>query len=81
MPRLRVLSGMELIRILGRFGFLPESQRGDHVKLRRYLPTGVRQNVTVPVHNELDRGTLLAIYRQCLRFIPEAELHRYFYNA
>ena len=33
MPRLRVLSGNELLRIFSKFGFDPFSQRGSHMKL------------------------------------------------
>jgi hypothetical protein len=49
MPKLKLLSGREVLAILAGFGFLPES-----------------------------RGTLLAISRQALRFIPEPELRGHF---
>lgn len=35
MPKLRRLSGDEVIAILGQFGFQVQAQRGSHVKLRR----------------------------------------------
>lgn len=70
MPKVRVLSGEEVIRVLNAFGFAFAAQRGSHVKVQRTLPDGSRQGLTVPLHRELDRGTLLAIYRQALRFIP-----------
>ena len=35
MPRLRRLSGAELVRIFRGFGFAVHSQRGSHMKLRR----------------------------------------------
>lgn len=78
MPKLRVLSGDDVLRILHSFGFVPVSQRGSHVKVQRKLPDGSRQSLTVPLHGEMDRGTLLAIYRQALRFIPEDELRSRF---
>ena len=53
MPKLRRLSGAEIIAILGRFGFTVHSQRGSHVKLRRVLAGGVIQTLTVPTHPEL----------------------------
>jgi len=56
MPKLKVLSGAEVLRILNQFGFVSESQRGSHVKVRRVLPSGVRQSLTVPLHREIDRG-------------------------
>ena len=80
MPRLRALSGGDLIRTFARFGFLEISQRGSHVKLRCVLVNGVRENLTVPLHDELDRGTLQAIDRQASRYITEAELRSHFYT-
>jgi hypothetical protein len=43
MPRLRRLSGSEVIRILEDFGFAVLTQRGSHVKLRRIGPAGEKQ--------------------------------------
>lgn len=40
MPRLRVLSGREVLLMLREFGFEQYSQRGSHVKVRRVLATG-----------------------------------------
>jgi predicted RNA binding protein YcfA (HicA-like mRNA interferase family) len=79
MPGLRRLSGREVISILQRFGFQPVSQRGSHVKLMRETTTA-RQTLTVPAHSELDTGTLRAILRQASRFVPEDDLHPYFYS-
>jgi hypothetical protein len=47
--------------------------------MRGVLPSGARQSLTVPLHREIDRGTLMAIYRQALRFIEAEELHDYFF--
>ena len=80
MPKLRVLSGQDVLRILNAFGFAFASQRGSHVKVKRMLPGGSHQSLTVPLHGEVDRGTLLAIYRQAVRFIPEDELRSRFYT-
>ena len=80
MPKLRRLSGGDLVHTFARFGFRQFSQRGSHVKLRRVLVNGVRENLTVPSHDELDRGTLQAIYRQASRYITEAELRSHFYT-
>ena len=79
MPKLRVLSGANLLAILQLFGFEVLSQRGSHVKLIR-LQDGRRQILTVPNHKELDKGTLKAIYRQASAFIPEDELTAHFYH-
>jgi predicted RNA binding protein YcfA (HicA-like mRNA interferase family) len=79
MPKLRRISGRDLLTILHRFGFQQASQRGSHVKLVREVP-GARQVLTVPLHTELDSGTLRAIFRQASRFIPEDELRPLFYS-
>jgi hypothetical protein len=47
--------------------------------VRRVLPSGARQSLTVPLHREIDRGTLMAIYRQALRFIEAEELQHHFF--
>jgi predicted RNA binding protein YcfA (HicA-like mRNA interferase family) len=76
MPKWRTLSGAEVVAILAEFGFDRHSQKGSHVKLQRVLPSGTRQSLIVPLHKELDRGTLHAIYRQASRLVPEEELKR-----
>lgn len=80
MPKLKRLSGSEVIKIFASLGFEQVAQRGSHVKLRRVLPDGTRQTLTIPVHDELDTGTSRAIYRQALRYIPENELQPHFYS-
>jgi predicted RNA binding protein YcfA (HicA-like mRNA interferase family) len=80
MTRLRTLSGREVLRALGSFGFEVESVKGSHAKLRRVLTNGIRQTLTVPLHTELDRGTLRAIFRQALQYIPEADLRPWFFH-
>ena len=79
MPRLRNLSGHDLLRIFGTFGFHRVSQRGSHVKLRRMLATGAQQTLTIVLHDEVDKGTVRAIYRQALRYLTETELRPHFY--
>jgi predicted RNA binding protein YcfA (HicA-like mRNA interferase family) len=79
MRRLKVLSGGQALDVLKRFGFTKHSQRGSHVKLRRDTPGG-RQTLTVPLHKELDRGTLLALFRQACRYIAESEFAPFFFT-
>ena len=59
MAGLPVISGNECIAVLRRFGYEVVRTRGSHVRLRalRHRP------VTVPLHRELDRGTLREILR------------------
>jgi len=79
MPKLKVLSGNDIVKILSSFGFEIEAQRGSHAKLRRLLAGGTRQTLTIPLHEELDKGTMKAIYRQAGRYIPEDQLYPHFY--
>ena len=79
MPKLRRLSGSEVVKIFGRFGFLPHSQRGSHMKLKRRLASGESQTLTVPNHRELDTGTCHGIFRQATRYIASDELRPHFF--
>ena len=81
MPKLKVLSGEDLINFFSVFGFEVASQRGSHVKLQKILPDGQKQTLTIPNHKELDKGTLFAIYRQAVRYISEKDLHQHFYTT
>jgi predicted RNA binding protein YcfA (HicA-like mRNA interferase family) len=80
MPKPRKLSGDEIAAILARFGSLVHSQRGSHVKLRRITSEGIKQTLTIPRHGELDPGTVRAIFRQAVRYVPEDQLHSLFFS-
>jgi predicted RNA binding protein YcfA (HicA-like mRNA interferase family) len=58
-PRLPVISAIELIACLAHVGYRRTRQKGSHVRLE----CAGRAPVTVPMHHELDRGTLRAILR------------------
>lgn len=60
MPKLPVLSGDALINALRKTGFEMVRQRGSHVSLQK----GSYKTV-VPLHDELAKGTLLGILKQC----------------
>lgn len=62
MPKLKVLSGREVCRLLAEHGFAEVRQRGSHIVMQRR--TG-ETTVTVPVpdHKELRLGTLMSIIR------------------
>jgi predicted RNA binding protein YcfA (HicA-like mRNA interferase family) len=62
------------------FGFSVISQRGSHVKLRRVGPKGEKQTLTIPLHDELDPGTLKAVFNQAARYIPQEEMRSHFYS-
>jgi len=70
MPKLRVLSGSEVCKILTKHGFVRVRQSGSHIIMRRQLTD---RSITVPVpnHSELARGTLKSIIDQSE--IPKSE--------
>ena len=61
-PKLPVISGDELIRALGKFGYVVVRQKGSHVRLR-HPSDPQRLPVTVPLHKEIAFGTLRRILR------------------
>ena len=63
MGKLPRLSGHELIKILAQFGFKKIRQKGSHVMLIKDTRQG-KIGCVVPLHDELETGTLLAILRQ-----------------
>ena len=74
MPKLPILTGRELIKILGKMGFEIIRQEGSHVFLRN--PDG--RTTVVPVHagEEIDRGLLNKIIKKDLK-ISKEEFIRY----
>lgn len=79
MPGLKRLSGSQVIAILVKSGFQVVSQKGSHVKLKRYIE-GKPQTLTIPNHKEIDTGTLRAIFNQASQFIDTDQLKREFYT-
>ena len=57
--RLPIISGQQAIKVFVKQGYLVQRQRGSHVMLVKE-GTG---RLTVPLHTELDRGTLRALIR------------------
>jgi predicted RNA binding protein YcfA (HicA-like mRNA interferase family) len=81
MGRLRQLTAREILRAFSSLGFSVASMRGSHAKLVRILASGERQTLTVPVHKQLAPGTVRAIFRQALRYIPESDLKPWFFHS
>ncbi len=63
MARLPRLSGHELIKILSKFGFHKTRQKGSHAMLVKQIKSG-KIGCVVPLHDEIERGTLLGILKQ-----------------
>jgi predicted RNA binding protein YcfA (HicA-like mRNA interferase family) len=77
MPKLKRLSGEEVIKIFKKFNFEVHSQKGSHIKLRR-IQNSESQILLIPNHKEIDTGTLRAIIRQDSRYIVQTELNDFF---
>lgn len=63
MPKLPVLSGHDVRRILEGHGFQLVRQRGSHMVMQRADTSGTT-TIPVPDHNEMRTGTLRSIIRQ-----------------
>jgi predicted RNA binding protein YcfA (HicA-like mRNA interferase family) len=59
-PKLPVITGEELIRVLRKFGYEVVRQKGSHVRLRNESQPQ-RLPFTVPLHKEIAPGTLKSI--------------------
>jgi len=55
--KLPAVSGEKLIKVLSRLGYEIIRQRGSHVRLRKSTAAG-DHNITVPLHDELAKGTI-----------------------
>ena len=58
--KLPIFSGKEVIKALGKIGYVVRDQKGSHIHLRH----AYRRPVTVPNHPEIARGTLRTIVNQ-----------------
>jgi predicted RNA binding protein YcfA (HicA-like mRNA interferase family) len=56
-----VVSGKRLVKVLEGTGWERVRQHGDHVMLRK---AGERQELIVPLHHELKKGTEAGILRE-----------------
>ena len=63
MPKLPVLSGQEVCRVLEAHGFQKVRQRGSHIVMQKSEDSGTT-TIPVPDHSELRTGTLRSIIRQ-----------------
>jgi len=63
--RIPPISGIELIKLLAKWGIRPVRQRGSHVQLKGEC-NGVERYTTVPVHRkDLPNPTLNQILKDC----------------
>jgi predicted RNA binding protein YcfA (HicA-like mRNA interferase family) len=79
MPKLKVLSGKDLLKMFAIYGFEKIDQHGSHIKIRRVIKDE-KETLTIPMHNEIDKGLLKQILIQASRYIPEDKLRENFYT-
>jgi predicted RNA binding protein YcfA (HicA-like mRNA interferase family) len=73
--RLPQISGLEIIKILNKSGFLTVRQRGSHVRLEK-ITNEKTIKLTVPMHERLKKGTLLSIIKASE--VNKEEFERFF---
>jgi len=61
MPKLPILSGQEIIKILQKIGYWPIRQRGSHIRLDCAIPG--RKRITVPNYRSIDIDLLSKILK------------------
>ncbi|MBS3113821.1 type II toxin-antitoxin system HicA family toxin [Candidatus Woesearchaeota archaeon] len=62
MPKLPVISGIKVVKALSKIGYEIDHQTGSHMILRHKEEP--HRRLTVPNHDEIAKGTLLAIIKQ-----------------
>lgn len=62
MSHLPIISGDKTVQVLSRAGFVFVRQKGSHVRMKKQM-TDTTLNVTIPLHDELDRMTLRSIIK------------------
>jgi predicted RNA binding protein YcfA (HicA-like mRNA interferase family) len=72
-PKLPVVSGLEVVKALAKIGYEIDHQTGSHMILRQKEPP--HRRVTVPKHHELAKGTLRAIIREAGLTVEEFTKH------
>ena len=70
--KLPLLSGLEVIKRLKKADFIATRQKGSHVRLEKYA-TDKTVKITVPMHTELKKGTLLRIIKDAGLTVEEFE--------
>lgn len=60
--KLPVISGLDLIKILKKAGFIAIRRKGSHIRLEKFDGEKIIK-LTVPLHPELKKGTLSRIIK------------------
>jgi len=62
MTKLPIVSGIKVVKVFSKIGYLIDHQTGSHIILRHEKPP--HRRLTIPNHKEISKGTLRAIIRQ-----------------
>jgi predicted RNA binding protein YcfA (HicA-like mRNA interferase family) len=73
--KLPQISGKDLIKIFIKLGFIIVRQRGSHIQIEKIIGSDIIK-LTVPIHQQLKKGTLSHIIKASK--INEKELEKYF---
>jgi predicted RNA binding protein YcfA (HicA-like mRNA interferase family) len=79
MPKLRRISGKNLVKLLLIEGFAEVRQKGSHIRMI-IKKVDASYYLTIPLHDELDRGTLKSIMRSLERCFTADILKKIFYT-
>lgn len=79
MPNLKRLSGKDIVQKLESIGFSVTRQKGSHIRLSRFS-LDTTEHVSIPNHDELDKGTQKSIIRALKPFVTEKEIEDIFYT-
>ena len=62
MSKLPAVSSSDLVRVVKKFGFVEQRQKGSHLHLKR---DSDKRRVTIPIHKgrDIPKGTLTAILK------------------
>ncbi len=58
------VSGKDAVKALVKDGFVLVSQRGSHIKVRKFHHPVGKTTIIIPNHKELKKGTLARILKQ-----------------
>ena len=64
------ISGLDLIKKLKKAGYIATRQKGSHVRLEKFHG-GETIKLTVPLHKEMKKGTLLRIIKDAQLTVEE----------
>ena len=63
MPKLPIVSGLDIVKVLSKIGYTHKRTPGSHAILQKETESG-KVTIPVPLHKELAKGTLKSIMRQ-----------------